>query len=363
MLIVPLISLSLIASITSMNDPKSVGRMGLKSFVSYIITTAIAIALGLGIAALIQPGTGITLDLAQQATPVETVTFSLVDTLINLIPINPIAAFAKGEILQIIVFSIFLGLAINIAGEKGTKVAEFMQSGAEVMYSMTQIVMKFAPLGVFALIASTAGTQDSELLWGLLKIILTVYLVCGLHIFFTLGTITLLFAKLNPLVFFKKIFPVQMLAYTTSSSSATLPFTMEVAERDLNVSKKISSFTLPLGTTINMDGTAIYQGVCVMFVAQALNIDLSMGDYITVILTATLASIGTAGVPGAGLIMLSLVLASIGLPLEAVAIIAGIDRILDMMRTVVNVTGDLAIATAINESEKIFDKNMHISNH
>lgn len=362
MIIVPLIFLSLVSAISGMDDIKKAGVMGLKSFILYIFTTAFAISLGLVIASFMELGKGVDLNLSgKEITRSAQDPFSLSDTLIGLVPSNPVQAMAEGNILQIIVFALLLGFAINAAGKKGEKIAEIVESGADVIYSLTDIIMKLAPVGVFALIAWMVGTQDGSLILSLGKVIITIYAICFIHAFFTYGSMLYFMARVNPLIFFRKLIPAQMVAYTTSSSSATLPVTMQVSEESLGVSKQTASFTLPLGTTINMDGTALYQGVCALFVAQALGVHLVFDDYVTIVLTATLASIGSAGVPGAGLIMLSLVLTSIGLPIEGVAIIAGIDRILDMARTTVNVTGDATIAIIVDKSEGRFDKERYLS--
>ncbi|MCG9695713.1 dicarboxylate/amino acid:cation symporter [Shewanella sp. Isolate11] len=354
MLIVPLVFCSLIVGVTSMQDTAKMGRIGFKSFVFYLGTTSIAITLGLGVGHLLAPGVGLNMTpdagtAAAKAAP------SVMETLINIVPTNPVAALANGQILQVIVFAVALGIALVLIGERGKPAIKMFESLAEAMFKLTDMVMKLAPYGVFGLMAWVAGAYGIDMLAPLIKVIIAVYLGCLLHI---LGFYSLLLstvAKLNPLQFFKGIRSALAVAYTTSSSAGTLPVSMKCANESLGVNKKISSFVLPLGTTINMDGTALYQGVTALFVAQAFGIDLTWVDYITIILTATLASIGTAGVPGAGLVMLTLVLTTVGLPLEGVAIIAGIDRVLDMARTVVNVAGDLVATTIIAKSEDELD--------
>lgn len=355
MLIVPLIFSSLVVGICSMDDIKKMGRIGAKSFGIYLLTTAIAITIGLIIGTILQPGAGLNMEMpAEMAAAKEAPSF--VETLLNMVPKNPVAAMSSGAVLQIIVFALMLGVAINLAGEKGKPVAVVFESFAEIMYKMTHIVMAFAPYGVFALMAWVAGKYGLDVLLPLGMVILGVYVGCILHVLLTLtfGGI-MMTARLNPIRYWRGIIDAQAVAFTTTSSSGTLPVTMEVARTNLGVSRPISSFVLPLGATINMDGTALYQGVAALFVAQAFGIDLSTGQYITIILTSTLASIGSAGVPGAGLIMLSLVLTSVGLPLEGLAIIAGIDRILDMARTTVNVTGDLMVSVIVAKSEGELD--------
>ncbi|MCL1059953.1 dicarboxylate/amino acid:cation symporter [Shewanella gelidimarina] len=350
MLIVPLVFCSLIVGVTSMQDTAKMGRIGFKSFAFYLGTTSIAIAVGLAVGHFLQPGKG----LGMVAGPSDTVvkaTPSVMETLINIVPTNPIAALASGQILQVIVFAVALGVALVLIGDHGKPAIKVFESLAEAMYKLTDMVMKLAPYGVFGLMAWVAGEYGVGMLMPLIKVIVAVYIGCFLHIVGFYSIVLIVFAKLNPLQFFKGIRNAIAVAFTTSSSAGTLPVSMKCANEYLGVNKKISSFVLPLGTTINMDGTALYQGVTALFVAQAFGIDLSWVDYITIILTATLASIGTAGVPGAGLVMLTLVLTTVGLPLEGVALIAGIDRILDMARTVVNVSGDLVATTVIAKSE------------
>lgn len=361
MIIVPLIFFSLISAVTGMDDMKKAGKIGLKSFALYLITTAFAICLGLALATIFKVGEGVSLNLDDNITRTNTSASDFSETLVGMIPSNPIASMADGNVLQVIIFAIFLGIAINQAGKHGKKVADICHSVTEVIFKLTNIVMNFAPYGVFALIGWMVGTQDSKLIISLGKIVILVYCACLLHIYGTYGIMIKLIARVPYFVFFKKIIPAQLMAYSTSSSSATLPVTLKVAQEDLGISKSTSGFVLPLGTTINMDGTALYQGVCALFVAQAMGVDLSMADYLTIIFTATLASIGSAGVPGAGLIMLSLVLTSVGLPIEGVAIIAGIDRILDMARTTVNVTGDATVALVVDKTEGSFDEKNYLS--
>ncbi len=359
MLIVPLIFSSLVVGICSMDDIKKMGRIGAKSFGVYLLTTAIAITIGLVIGTVLQPGAGLDMQMpAEMAAAKEAPSF--IETLLNMVPRNPVEAMASGSVLQIIVFALMLGVAINLAGEKGKPVASVFESFAEIMYKMTHIVMAFAPYGVFALMAWVAGKYGLDVLLPLGMVILGVYVGCIVHVLLTLtGGGIMLLARLNPVRYWRGIIDAQAVAFTTTSSSGTLPVTMECAQTNLGVSRPISSFVLPLGATINMDGTALYQGVAALFVAQAFGIDLSTGQYVTIILTSTLASIGSAGVPGAGLIMLSLVLTSVGLPLEGLAVIAGIDRILDMARTTVNVTGDLMVSVLIAKSEGELDVEIY----
>jgi len=360
MLIVPLIFSSLVVGVISMKDPKKMGRIGLKTLALYLGSTAIAVTIGLTLGTFLHPGAGLNFEAVEQAAPQEAP--SVVDTLVGLVPSNPIGAFASGSVLQIIVFSIFFGLAINLAGEKATPVAKFFEAFAEVMYKLTAIIMEMAPYGVFALMAWVSGEYGLSVLLPLLRVILGVYVGCLIHSLVTYGGAIALLGRLNPIQFFKGILDAQAVAFTTTSSSGTLPATLECTQKNLGVSRSVSSFVLPLGATINMDGTALYQGICALFVAQAYGVDLTFANYMTIVLTSTLASIGTAGVPGAGLVMLSLVLSSVGLPLEGVAMIAGIDRILDMARTTLNVTGDAMVSVLIAKSENELDVNIYQAN-
>lgn len=360
MLIVPLIFSSLIVGMTSMKDSKQLGRIGIKTLTIYLSTTAVAVGIGLVVSHLIQPGLGMTIDashkFAAKAAP------SFIDTIVDIMPKNPMEALSSGNVLQIIVFAIFIGIAINITGKKAEPAKQFAEAVAEIMYTLTSLVMEAAPYGVFALMAYVVGQYGIQTLLPLAKVIAAVYVGAVIHMALVYGGGVALLGRLNPLRFFKGIADAQMVAFTTTSSSGTLPATIRCTQENLGVSKGISSFVLPLGATINMDGTAIYQGVCAMFVAQATGVELTVANYITLILASTLASIGTAGVPGAGLIMLSVTLTSIGLPMEGIAIIAGIDRVLDMARTTVNVTGDAMTALLIAKSEGELDEAVFNSN-
>ncbi|MFY9073554.1 dicarboxylate/amino acid:cation symporter [Malaciobacter mytili] len=359
MLIVPLIFVTLISGITSMDDLSKMKRVGLKTFFIYIGTTSIAISIGLLFGYVFKPGVDVAIS-SQESIKTSNEALNVVDTLLNIISTNPVASLAEGNILQIIFFAILLGLSINLAGQKGKIVANFFNSFSEVMFKMTDIVISFAPIGVFGLMCTVSASYGVDLLFGLLKIIVCVYIACIFHCIVVYGGVISLFSKLNLFTFFKGILPAQIVAFTTTSSSGALPITTNNVVENLGVSKSIASFVLPLGSTINMDGTAIYQGICVMFIAQLFGVELTFANMLTIILTSTLASIGTAGVPGAGLIMLTLVLTSVGLPLEGVAIIAGIDRILDMARTATNVTGDAMVSVVIAKSESEFDERIYV---
>lgn len=360
MLIVPLVFCSLIVGITSMKDTRKMGRIGVKAVVLYLGTTAVAIALGLALSAILQPGAGLNmvakdLDEAGKSAP------PLVQTLLAMIPQNPINALAAGNILQIIVFAVGLGVSLVLVGEKGEPAVKVFESLAEAMYKLTEMVMKLAPYGIFGLMAWVAGTYGLDVLLPLIKVIAAVYIGALIHIAIFYSGLLSVLGRLNPVNYLRGISNPAAVAFTTSSSSGTLPATIKASREELGVSEGVSSFVLPLGATINMDGTALYQGVCALFIAQAFGVDLHTSDYITIILTATLASIGTAGVPGAGLIMLSLVLSTVGLPIEGLAIVAGIDRILDMARTTINICGDMMVAVLVAKSEGELDEQTYHS--
>jgi Na+/H+-dicarboxylate symporter len=352
MLIVPLVFASLIVGITSMHDIKKMGRIGLKAMLVFLGTTAVAITIGLGLSNVLQLGAGLNLVTEGMAKVAESPSF--LETIINVVPTNPVASLATGNILQVLTFAILLGIAINFSGEKGKPLAKLCESLAETMYTLTDIVMKAAPYGVFCLMAGVCAQYGLDVILPLIKVIGALYFACALHIVFVYGG-ALSLAKLNPMRFFTGMTDANLVAFTTTSSSGTLPVTMRCTEENLGVSNSIASFVLPLGATVNMNGTAIYQGITVIFIANAAGIDLTFANYVTIVLTATLASIGTAGVPGGGLIMLSLVLTSVGLPIEGVALVAGIDRILDMARTMVNVMGDALASVLVAKSENELD--------
>lgn len=360
MLIVPLIVTSLISGILSMGDPARMGRIGAKAVGLYLITTAFAIILGILAALVLKPGAGLDLDMASaggEVSPNEAP--SLGTILIDLVPTNPISAMVEGNILQIIVFSILFGISMVLIGERSKPLAKVIDAGAETMYKLTSLVMACAPYGVFALIAVVAGQYGLAVLLPLLKLILVVYLVCLIQVLGVYSAMLATLARLNPLRYLKGIADAAAVAFSSASSSGTLPVSLRCARDRLGVSKGVSGFVLPVGATINMDGTALYIGVASLFVAQFTGIELGFADYAMIVLTGTLASIGTAGVPGAGLIMLSLVFAQTSLPLEALGLIAGIDRLLDMARTSVNVSGDLMVTTLVGKSENELDEEVY----
>jgi len=351
MLVVPLVFLSIILGAAGLGDPQKLGRIGLKALTFFLTTTMIAIIIGLSLAAVIQPGVAGDFDLegaayeSAEAPPVG-------ETLLNIIPKNPLAAMTDGNMLQIIVFAVFIGMALTALGDRTKGILNLVEQGNEIMMYLVGLVMKFAPYGTFGLIATAIGSQGLPAIRAMGSYMVVVIVALLVHAAFTYGGTVAFLAKKSPVWFFKKFAPAMSVAFSTSSSNATLPISMEVAQKELKIPKSISSFVQPLGATINMDGTAIMQGVATMFIAQAYGIDLSFTELVTVVLTAVLASIGTAGVPGVGLIMLAMVLGSVGLPVEGIGLILGIDRLLDMARTAINISGDAACALYVAETEK-----------
>ncbi len=354
MLVVPLVFVSLLGGVTALGDISALGRIGFKAVSLYLLTTAIAISLALGLAVMINPGEGVN-------AVSETASFSakeappLSQVIIDMVPSNPISAMADGNMLQVIVFALLFGVALTMSGEKGRHVLNFFNDLNVVIAHMVDIIMKLAPLGVFALIAKTFATQGLDIILPLAGYFLVVASALVLHAIFSYGLLLQIFGRLNPYSFFYKMRSVQLFAFSTASSNATIPVNLKNVEERLGADNSIASFTVPLGATINMDGTAIMQGVATVFIANVYGIELGISEFLTVILTATLASIGTAGVPGVGLIMLAMVLAQVGLPVEGIALIIGVDRLLDMMRTAVNVTGDAAVTCIVAKSEKRLD--------
>lgn len=362
MLYVPLIFCSVIVGVTSMQDMSKLGRISIRAMVLFLFTTTVAIIIGLLMASIIQPGDGLNMTItASDTTPPEAPL--LIQTLIDIIPKNPAAALSSGNGLQIMFFALFLGIALTLIGEKAKPVTEIFGGLNDAIYKLTGIVMFFAPYGVFGMMAWVVGKYDVNILLPFAKLIALVYVGAIIHIVVVGSGMIKLVSGLSPMSYLRSITNPAIVAFVSASSSGTLPITIKSTQENLGVSKTISSFVLSLGATVNKDGTALYQGVCVLFIAQAYGVDLSAVDYLLIIVTSTLASVATAGVPGAGLIMLSNVLATVGLPLEGIAVIAGIDRILDMARTSVNVCGDMMVATLAGKSEReinldVYNKNI-----
>lgn len=358
MMIVPLVFVSLVCGISSVGDIKKLGRIGTKTILYYLVTTAMAVALALLVANLLNPGQGIHLNVeaanfASQSAP------DLAQVIINLIPTNPFESMTKGSMLQIIFFSLLTGLAIATLGEKVEGIIRFFNRLNDIIMQMISIIMLAAPYGIFCLVTKVFAGQGIEMIKPLAMYMLTIVVALLLHLGIVYSGMLSLIGRLSIVTFFKKFYSAMMIAFSTASSNATVPETFKCVTEKLGVSRSVASFSIPLGATINMDGTAIMQGVAVIFISQVYGINLTMTDFLMVILTATLASIGTAGVPGVGLITLSMVLIQVGLPANGIALIIGIDRILDMSRTVVNICGDAVISLIVAKSENELDQAVY----
>jgi Na+/H+-dicarboxylate symporter len=353
MLVVPLVFFSLICGVTGIGDIRMLGRVGTKSFALYMLTTAIAIATAILIAASLGIGDGLNLETAASFSGKEAPPLSQV--LIDIIPKNPVAAMANGDMLPIIFFSIMVGVSMLMVGHKAKPFIEGAEVANEIMMKMVNIIMALAPYAVFALIAKAVANLGLDLLASLAGYVLVLVGALMFHLFVTLMITLKVFSGLSPVMFLKKIRNVQVFAFSTASSNATIPVTMRTVTQRFGVNNSVASFTVPFGATINMDGTAIMQGVATVFIANVYGVDLGMGGYLTVILMSVLASIGTAGVPGVGLIMLSMVFTQVGLPVEGIGLVLGVDRLMDMIRTAVNVSGDAAVSSIVAKSEGKLD--------
>lgn len=357
LLVVPLVLVSLICGSSSLGSSARMGPIALKTLGFYLMTTAIAISLALFFAVLVSPGSGVAL--AGEADFQASVPPPLTDVIVNIFPSNPIQAMAEGKMLQIIVFALLFGYAISHAGEPGERIASFFRDMESIVMKMVEILMALAPFGVFALLAKLFSTMGIGAIVDLAKYFFTVLFTLFVHGIVVYGVLLRGFTGLSPRMLLAKMRPVWAFAFSTASSGATLPITMRTVERRMGVHNCVSGFTVPLGATINMDGTAIMQGVATVFIAQVYGVDLSLGAFVTVILTATLASIGTAAVPGVGLVTLALVLEQAGLPVEGIALIIGVDRLLDMVRTAVNVTGDATVSVIVASGENQLDRAVY----
>lgn len=351
MVVVPLVLCSLVMGSAGIEDVTKLGRIGIKTLAFYLSTTAFAVVLALVGGNIINPGKGIQLENIATTAVKTPETKPFVDILLDMIPINPIEALATGNMLQIIVFAILLGVALSLLGEKASNVKKLFEEGNSISLKLVELIMKLAPLGVYGLIAKTFTTLGYVALIPLFKYFISVVIILFIHCLVTYQGILILFGKYNPIKFFKGFAPTMMIGFSTASSSACLPSSLKTVQENFGVSKTISSFTIPLGNTINMDGTAVMQGIATIFIAQIYGKDLTMAHYISIILTATLASIGTAGVPGVGVIMLGMVLVQVGLPLEGIGLVMGIDRFVDMFRTMINITGDAVCTLVIAKTE------------
>lgn len=361
MVVVPLVFVTLISGVVSMGDPSKLGSLGAKTLAIYMGTTLAAITIGLFLAAVMQPGAGVDFTGSVPGQIQETIPLS--QRLIEIIPVNPIAALAEGNILAVIFFALMVGVSLLTIGEKGKPVADLMHASSDMMIKITHWIMEVAPFGVFALIAAVAGTQGVAALLDVLTLALAVLIACVVHMVVVHGLIIMkLTLGLSPVMFFRGARDAMLVAFSTSSSSATLPVTLSVAEENLGIKPVVASTVLPLGSTINMDGTALYVGIVSVFAAQAFGIELSFADYVVMAGATTLVSVGTAAVPGASIFLMAAVMATIDMTPEQIAVVIGFiipfDRPLDMLRTVVNIGGDLSVATAVANWEDEFDKEI-----
>lgn len=358
MLVVPLVFTSIVCGASSIGDTKTLGKIGIRTIVFYLATTALAVSVAIGVASLIKPGVGLNMNSIEAGEVTVTETTSAADTILNIIPENPIESLANGTMLQIIFFALIVGILLAKMGERAELISNLFTQINDLMMEMTNLVMKAAPVGVFFMLARTFANLGFDAFVPLLKYMGSVTLGLGVQCLGVYMILLFVFTRLNPVRFIKKFFPVMAFAFSTSTSNATIPLNIETLEEKIGVSRKVSSFTIPLGATINMDGTSIMQGVAVVFAAQAYGLQLGVTAYLTVIATATLASIGTAGIPSVGLVTLSMVFSAVGLPVEAIALIMGIDRILDMLRTAVNITGDAVCTTIVAHQNQAIDREI-----
>ncbi|GAB4226893.1 MAG: dicarboxylate/amino acid:cation symporter [Chlamydiales bacterium] len=354
MIIVLLVLASMTVGVASIHDPKKLGRVGSKTLLFYLVTTVISICIGLAFASFFKPGAGLNLTAPISLNTIETP--SVTETLLSIIPTNPISSMVSGNVLQVIVFALFLGVSISFAGERGRPLLEFLESLADVMYKMTSLIMEFSPIGVYAFMAWVVGSFGIDAITSLFKFLIIYYAACLADTIFVFCGILWGIARLHPLPFFKGMRDSLMVAFSTCSSSAALPVSMHCIQENLGVSKSISSFVLPLGSTVNMSGSAIFQAMSALFVAQAYGIELDWQTLITIVVTAVLSAVGAAGIPGTGFIMLSAVISSAGLPLEGIAMLAGIDRVREMVSTMLNVMGDAVVAVTIARQEGELDE-------
>lgn len=358
MLVVPLVFCSLVCGSSAIGDTKSLGKVGGKTIMFYLMTTALAVTVAITVATVIRPGVGLDMSSIETGETAVAEKVTVTDTILNIIPENPVGALADGTMLQIILFALLIGVLLAKMGERAELIANIFNQCNELMMEMTNMVMNLAPIGVFCMIAKTFANLGFDAFVPLLKYMGSVLLGLLLQCLGVYMILLIIFTRLNPVKFIRKFFPVMAFAFSTSTSNATIPMNIDTLEEKIGVSRKISSFTIPLGATINMDGTSIMQGVAVVFAAQAYGMQLGPAGYLTVIATATLASIGTAGIPSVGLVTLSMVFTAVGIPVEAIMLIMGVDRILDMVRTAVNITGDAVCTTIVAHQNGDLDRNV-----
>ena len=357
MLVVPLVFFSIVVGVASISDIRTIGSIGGTTILIYLITTALAVTIALMIGMYIQPGAGLHMSDIGGASNL-TINQTMTDTILNLVPDNPFSSLATGDMLPVIIFGLLIGIILAKLREETETFNKIFTEGNKIMMEMTSIVMKFAPIGVFCLMAKTFGGLGFDGMLPLGKYVVCVLIGLAIQGFVVYPSLLVLFTRLNPIKFFKRFFSVMFFAFSSSTSNATIPLNMEKLH-EMGVSRDVSSFTIPLGATINMDGTAIMQGVAVMFAAQAYGIDLGTSALLTVIFTAVMASVGTAGIPSVGLVTLTMVFNSVGLPVQAIGVIFGIDHILDMFRTAINVTGDAICTIIVSFRNKAIDLDIY----
>lgn len=358
MVVIPLIFFSVLNGVASINDASTFGRIGSKALATYLTTTIFAVCIGLTFANIFEPGLDVNIDLAQAAPDENSAEISKL--LLNIIPTNPIKAMSESNTIQVVFFAFFTGFALILIGDKGREVRDFVSSATQLVFKMIELVIKLTPYGVFAIMAWVVGKYGIESLFSLLKFVLTVISALFVqYIFF--GVLILVFAKLNPIPFYRKMLETQAIALATVSSKATLPTAMKELRNKVGVSKQSASFILPLGASMNMDGVAIYLGICAVFFAQIAGVELTLIQYLIIILTSTIGSIGAAGFPGGSMVMMGMVLTSVGLPIEGITLILGVDRLLEMLRTVINITGDCAVTLIVDSWEGTLNKDIYNS--
>lgn len=355
MIVVPLIFCAILYGITSIDDADTFNRLGGRAFAIYSLTTIFAVTIGIAFTLFFEPGVGVKIALHNE--PNIGVNTTLYDIIVNIIPSNPIGAMANANTLQVVVFAFFVGISMILSGDKSKDLKLVIVSTTQVMFKMVELVLKTAPYGVFAIMSTVISKYGTDVLASLMKFALVV--IAALSLQYCIFGIMLLFVRINPMHFYKKMLPIQALAFATSSSKATLPTAMHHLHKKMGVSKKSSAFILPLGASMNMDATAIYLGATAVFFSQVMGVTLTMHDYFIIVITSTIGSIGAAGFPGGGIVMMGIVLSSVGLPVEGISLIVGIDRVLDMLRTVINITGDCTVTIIVDKIEGTFDKAVY----
>ncbi len=365
MVVVPLIFLALVSGITSMGDGANFKRVGLKGLGAYLATAAFAVVIGISAGLLFQPGKGLHVNIEEfagnlPAAATEAPPPSVIEFLLHLIPTNVFEAFAEGHLLQVIVFSVIFGIVMNMMGEKAARPREIIQDFAAIIFRMIEYIVRLAPLAVFGFMAWSVGTQGVEIIRILINLVVAVLAACAFQ-YALFGVLIVVFTRLNPVHFYRKLATTQLMAFSTSSSKATLTTAMREVQTKLGVSEQSAHFLLPLGACINMDGTAIYLGICALFFAQLFGVELQLADYAVLLLTCTLGSIGAAGIPSGSIIFMGMVLHSVGLPIEGIGLLLGVDRVLDMVRTTINITGDCAITMIVDHTEGTLNETVYYS--